>query len=285
MSNQITAKRSKRFIVVGSASFFLGLFIYSAVIHPLVEPFMSLPQIPGGIGTKTILLMSFSLIHAWYVLGWKHALVFFAITAAISWGYEQLGVETSLVYGKYHYTDVLGAKLGHVPIIIPIAWFMMIYPSFIIASLITFGSVSKNHNSISKIVLLALVSAAVMTAWDLVVDPYLSGPTQNAWIWEEGGQYFGVPLQNFGGWLLTTFTIYLVFSLTRQKSHAASELNLSQVIVFMPLIAYGSMMISNIIPGEPLALRYIGPIVMGIPLVIGSYRFVKNNRIRDKKIS
>ena len=258
--------------------FFLGLFVYSAIIHPLLESFVSLPQIPGGIGIKTILMMSFSLIHAWYALGWKRALMFFAITAIVSWGYEQVGVETGMVYGKYHYTDVLGAKLGHVPIIIPVAWFMMIYPSFIIANFMASGSISKSRNRISQIIWLSMISAVVMTAWDLVIDPYLSGPTQRAWIWESEGQYFGVPLQNFAGWVSTTFTIYFLYLLLERKTASHSNY-LTKKIMVMPILAYGIMMISNIIPGEPPALRFIGPVVMGIPLCIGLYRLLICSRI------
>lgn len=277
MSDQIgTSKRNA--ILTGLAVFFLALFVYSAIIHPLLESFVSLPQIPGGIGIKTILMMSFSLIHAWYVLGWKRALMFFAITAIVSWGYEQVGVETGIVYGKYHYTDVLGAKLGHIPIIIPIAWFMMIYPSFIIANLITSSSISKNQNKISRIIWLSIISAIVMTAWDLVIDPYLSGPTQRVWVWESEGQYFGVPLQNFAGWISTTFTIYFLYLIFERKMTSYNN-NLTKWIMVMPVLAYGIMMISNIVPGEPSALRFIGPIVMGIPLSIALWRLLMCNRI------
>ena len=278
VSHQIAVGRRKA-ILAGLAVLFLALFVYSAIIHPLLESFVSLPQIPGGIGIKTILMMSFSLIHAWYALGWKRALTFFAITALVSWGFEQVGVETGAIYGKYHYTDVLGTKLGHVPIIIPIAWFMMIYPSFVIASLITFASISKNRNRISQIICLSIVSAVVMTAWDLVIDPYLSGPTQMAWVWESEGQYFGVPLQNFAGWVLTTFTIYFLYLLFERKTTRHSS-SLTKRIMVMPVLAYGIMMISNIVPGEPSALRFIGPVVMGIPLGIALWRLLVDQNLR-----
>ena len=276
MSGQIGTGKRKA-ILTGLAVFFLALFVYSAILHPLLGSHVSLPQIPGGIGIKTILMMSFSLVHAWYVLGWKRALVFFAITAIASWGYEQVGVETGAVYGKYHYTDVLGAKLGHVPIIIPIAWFMMIYPSFIIANLITSGSISKNQNRISQIILLSMISAVVMTAWDMVIDPYLSGSTQKAWVWESEGQYFGVPLQNFAGWMLTTFTIYFLYLLfaRRMVSHSSP----TKRIMVMPVLAYVIMMISNVVPGEPVALRFIGPVVMGIPFGIALWRLLTRDKI------
>ncbi len=45
-------------------------------------------------------------------------------------------VRTGLVFGAYHYSDMLGIKLGHVPVLIPLGWFMMIYPSRVVAKAI-----------------------------------------------------------------------------------------------------------------------------------------------------
>lgn len=284
-------RQRKNVFLLGLAITFLALFIYSSIIRPLLEPlFTELPRIPGGIGIKTLFMMLFSIFHAAYVLGWRHTLLFFGITVAVSWSYEHVGVETGLIYGAYHYTDALGLKLGHVPIIIPIAWFMMIYPSYIIANLIGSGrqmmtrdKKNNNNNPITlvQILWLSFLSAVIMTAWDLVVDPYLSGPTERAWIWEDGGQYFGVPLHNFGGWLLTTFTIYFIFRLLSEGKFQmhTSRRPLTTSIILLPLISYGATMIANIIPGEPPELRIIGPIVMGIPLVIAATRLLMNNKV------
>lgn len=284
-------RQRKNVFLLGLAITFLALFIYSSIIRPLLEPlFAELPRIPGGIGVKTLFMMLFSIFHAAYVLGWRHTLLFFGITVAVSWSYEHVGVETGLIYGAYHYTDALGLKLGHVPIIIPIAWFMMIYPSYIIANLIGSGrqmmtrDKKKNNNNpitLVQILWLSFLSAVIMTAWDLVVDPYLSGPTERAWIWEDGGQYFGVPLHNFGGWLLTTFTIYFIFRLLSERKFQmhTSRRPLTTSIILLPLISYGATMIANIIPGEPPELRIIGPIVMGIPLVIAATRLLMNNNV------
>lgn len=283
-------QQRKNAFLLGLAIIFLALFIYSSIIRPLLEPlFPELPRIPGGIGIKTLFMMLFSIFHAAYVLGWRHTPLFFGITVAVSWSYEHVGAETGLIYGAYHYTDALGLKLGHVPIIIPIAWFMMIYPSYIIANLIGSGlqmmgeknKYSNNRITLVQILWLSFLSAVIMTAWDLVVDPYLSGATERAWIWEAGGQYFGVPLHNFGGWLLTTFTIYFIFRLLSERKFQVrpSSRPLTTSIILLPLISYGTMMVANIIPGEPPELRIIGPIVMGIPLTIAATRLLMNNNV------
>lgn len=35
----------------------------------------------------------------------------------------------------------------------------------------------------------------------------------HAWVWENGGAYFGVPVSNFLGWYLTNYLIYQSFAL------------------------------------------------------------------------
>ena len=257
---------------------FLALFIYSSITFPILKDSISLPEIPGGVGIKTLFMLIFSLFHAGYLIGWKKTLVFFVITAGISWGYEQVGVETGLVYGDYHYTDYLGYKMGHVPIIIPLAWFMMIYPSYIIANMIFSKKHHLHQNKISQIIVLSLLSAIVMTAWDFVVDPYLSGSTVNAWIWKKGGEYFGVPLHNFFGLILTTFSIYLIYRIFESKTRPV-ENKLPKYSVILPVLAYGLMLVANLIPGEPPELQIIGPIIMGIPIIIAIIRFKQNKEL------
>lgn len=269
------------YILAGLSMIFLAFFVYSGVLRPLFKQFLPLPLIPGDVGLLTILMMCFSICHAWYSIGWKHTTIFFIITMSVSWIYEEIGVETGQIFGIYHYTDVLGAKFGHVPIIIPLAWFMMIYPSYVIANYITSSRYGRENSTILQIVLLSLLSASVMTAWDFVVDPFLSGPTQKAWVWENGGPYFGIPLQNFAGWLLTTFTIYLFFRLFEHKFHFHIKYEIPTSVVLLPMMAYGFMMLSNVIPGEPPELQFIGPVIMGIPIVMALGGLWKNKN-RDK---
>ena len=74
-------------------------------------------------------------------------------------------VATGAIYGPYHYTNQLGPKLGHVPLLIPIAWFMLIYPSYVIANLIADGQPTGTRGRLGRLLGLAFLSAMVMTAW------------------------------------------------------------------------------------------------------------------------
>src|SRR5512136_2831928 len=91
---------------------------------------------PAMVFTPLVTLagFAFALVHAGQRQGWQGALRLLALVFGVSLLFESVGVATGWVYGPYHYTDKLGPKLlGLVPYLIPLAWFMMSYPSFVIA--------------------------------------------------------------------------------------------------------------------------------------------------------
>jgi putative membrane protein len=113
----------------------------------------------------------------------------------------------------YHYTDQLDPKfLGLVPYIIPLAWFMMSYPSFVIADRL----VPSNWVRWQRILGVAAVTGLVMTAWDLIMDPIMVAGGN--WVWDVKGVYFGIPLQNYWGWWLTIFTTFALYLWLSGKS-------------------------------------------------------------------
>lgn len=148
-----------------------------------------------------------SALHAWYYLGKRQAVVFFFVTVIGSMFLETLGVATGWLYGEYHYTYRLGPLfLGLTPYLIPITWFMMLYPSFIMSTLIADRISIKN--SILRVLIVSTLGGMIMTSWDLVLDPVMV--VQEHWVWDEVGAYFGIPFQNFFGWWLTSFVILLI---------------------------------------------------------------------------
>ncbi len=168
-------------------------------------------MILGGLNGLIVILVVFCLWHASVALGLRLALAFVAITTVTTWTFEQAGVLTGLVYGQYHYTSTLGPWLGSVPILIPLAWFVLAYPSYIVANVVRGGWPVGTPGGRATLIGLALLGALVMAASDLLIDPILSGPTVGAWAWERGGPWYGVPLQNYLGWIVTAFTVYVLY--------------------------------------------------------------------------
>jgi len=157
---------------------------------------------------STLLGFSFTLLHAGQRLGWKRTIALLACVFVVSLTFESVGVATGLVYGPYHYDDHrLGPLIFDlVPPLIPVAWFLMLYPALIIA-----GRLVPAGEGTKRILAVAALGGLVMTAWDLVMEPVMVQGQH--WVWEVQGAYFGIPLQNFWGWWLTTFASHIVAAL------------------------------------------------------------------------
>jgi len=190
-------------------------------------------------------------------LGSRQALLFLGLTFGVSLLFESVGVLTGWVYGPYHYTDRLGVKIfGLVPLLIPIAWFMMIYPSHVLVEQL----VGANRGSgLGRTIWVAGLSALAMTAWDLVMDPLMVA-TGN-WVWEVEGAYFGIPIRNYGGWLVTTFSIYLLYRLIVARRAPRPWGTSSQLFQSLPLLAYAVTCIGN--AAVALEMGHPGPALVG----------------------
>lgn len=149
------------------------------------------------------LLFLFALVHGVESRGVGRTLGMLLSAFGLAFAAEYLGSTQGLIFGAYTYTDLLGFKLlGQVPAIIPLAWFMMLYPAWVTAGVIA--------QSLGRWARLPLAAAAI-TAWDLSLDPRMVA--DGAWAWAEPGalNYFGIPLSNFFGWFVTALSIYLVW--------------------------------------------------------------------------
>jgi len=182
----------------------------------------------------------FTFIHGIRKYRTKRVIVFFLFTFAISWSYETCSILTGFPFGNYYYTDVLGPKLWLVPVLIMPAYFTVCYLSWIIAHVL----LDKFQASVNKIMVFAVpfMASFIMVMWDVSMDP-IQSTIRKAWVWEDGGVYFGVPFKNFMGWFLCVYTILqtLAFYLQSQlKNNPASHIPvLNKTHWLQPVIMYG----------------------------------------------
>jgi|SRR5579875_1371227 len=235
---------------------------FAAVMYLILSDFLwhwiHLPY-PGDIGF-TLIFTLFALLHCAAAAGWRRMALCFAIAAVVSYLCEELGVRTGWIYGAYHYSDMLGPKLGHVPILIPLAWFMMIYPAWIVArSLLR----SVETDSPAGLLGLAVIAALVMTAWDTVMDPGMAAAGN--WVWEQPGPYFGVPMQNYAGWLLTTLLVYLGWGLLARKQQAEE---IESGFAALPIWVYGCYGLAYTTPRRIPALQIVALFAMVMPALL-----------------
>lgn len=113
---------------------------------------------------------------------------------------ELLGTTYGVPFGPYSYTELLGPKwFDKVPLLIPLSWFTMAWPAWVLA---------RQRN---RAWLAVAVGAALLVAWDLVLDPAMSGIT-SYWIWGEEGSYYGMPWSNLLGWGVTGVVLLAILA-------------------------------------------------------------------------
>ena len=147
------------------------------------------------LGTLAVALYAYRTIGKW------HWLSFMIPAIAISLSSELLGTSTGFPFGYYRYLSGLGYKIaGLVPFTIPLSWFYVGFSAYIIARAGLEASVMQPWlRQLSAIAFGALC----LTSWDFVLDPGMSQAAIPFWVWDRPGVFFGMPYQNFAGWLGT----------------------------------------------------------------------------------
>ena len=228
-------------------------------------------------GETTMLLVASSLLmfgccwaSAAHLLGGSAALRLVAIATSFGWAAEQLGSSYGWFFGSYTYTPVLGPRLGHVPVVIPLMWFALAYVGYVISNLIVWqdpvdAPASPGHDAI-----LALLGAMVVTCYDLGVDPYMVYVLK-AWIMaEKDGWWFGETVQGFAGWMIVSFAILFAFrrlARVRPAARRAGAVLPTMRHVLVPLSVYAGLMVFQVLLGYPVEARTIALFAMGFPLL------------------
>jgi uncharacterized membrane protein len=183
---------------------FTSAWLISMMALPISLWMMGDAVFPTGITLAALVqagVVFLMLVQQW---GWNSAVRAFALTAVLSWAAEWIGSHTGLLFGAYRYTSLLQPQIVGVPLLIPIAWFMLLPPSWVIAQHILGHRVQRWRRQVA----VAVLSAAALTAWDLYLDPQMVA--RGFWVWAQPGGYFGIPWSNYVGWFVTAFLITLI---------------------------------------------------------------------------
>ena len=239
-------------------------------------------------GQTTVVLGALAgVLHAASRLGWRTALGIFVVAFSISLASELTGTATGYPFGPYSYTTQLGHLIGgRVPFNIPTSWFFMLYSSLAICGRL----LAPRDDSASKW-RWAAVAALVLTAWDVSMDPAMVATTH--WLWHlpslEGasalrrvfltGFFYGMPLTNWLGWLLTGLVVARAMLAIVPPSRWAERVSPSRV----PLVLYAA---NGILPLLICAGRgmwwavTLGAAAMALPLVLAVRRPIRARAAR-----
>lgn len=208
-------------------------------------------------------------------IGWQRALTVFALSFCISLASELTGTSTGFPFGAYGYTPQLGYRIaGLVPFNIPTSWFYML-----VASLAICGRILPARDDSKSRWWWALVAALVLTAWDVSMDPAMVKTAH--WLWNVPDLsarsvvaqfvgtpfFFGMPLTNWLGWLLTGVIVARVMLAVVPPTQWAARVSPSR----FPLVVYavnGLLPITICFRQEMVLAGVLGAIAMGIPLAL-----------------
>ena len=177
----------------------LVLWVLTMITLPILGWILGEGYLIRGMAFGVIMQAAAVLAVLFYAWGWARTLKTFAIVVVLSYLAEFVGSSTGIPFGKYHYTGLLQPQLAGVPLLIPLAWMMMLPPAWAIAKTILGESRPRWA--------FVLLSALAFTAWDLFLDPQMVG--WGFWVWETPGAYFGIPLSNYLGWIVVSALISL----------------------------------------------------------------------------
>jgi putative membrane protein len=186
-----------------------------------------------------------------------------ALVLVVAWGVEALGSATGFPFGAYSYTDALKPQLAGVPLLVPLAWLMMLAPAWAIAETIL---ALRGQHRLGRwyAPLHAILTGAAFTAWDLYLDPQMVA--HKLWLWDNPGGYFGIPWVNFLGWWLTSTLLTLLI-----RPSQLPHLRLMAIYVLTWIFQAIGLGIFWGMPGPALA----GFLVMGAFFAWAGYREAK----------
>lgn len=180
----------------GSALPLLVIWVIGMLVMPIAQWGVGQSGLMAGVILGVLLQAALVVLTLSQAGDTRRVMGIVLTVVAVAWTAEFIGSAAGIPFGGYDYTEKLQPQLLGVPLLIPLAWLMMLPPAWAVAQRVT-GRVSGPA--------FVAVSALAFTAWDLYLDPQMV--RWGLWAWDAPGAYFSIPLANFAGWLVVSALI------------------------------------------------------------------------------
>lgn len=164
----------------------------------LLPPLLSFNPILVLVG---VLVMRLPLVAGLAPLLDRRAALSIASLTAYAYVVEAIGVATGWPYGEFVYLVDLGPMLAGVPLALPVFFLPLVVNSYLLVRLLL------EPDAVGRAVRL-LATIGTVLAMDVVLDP--GAVALGFWAYTAGGAFYGVPLSNFAGWVLSATVAVLV---------------------------------------------------------------------------
>ena len=220
----------RRWLFWGAVFMFVNGFFVARV------PQATRPELAGVSALFVLVLWAPAALALARWLGWKRAALLLLALGAFAVFIETLAVATGWPYGHFQYGDKIGLKyFGVVPWTVPFAWSPLVLGAMALAA----RSSSARGLGIGCVIWLLL--------FDGVLDP--GAVDQEFWTFEAGGLYYGVPLSNYFGWVVSGLAGAAIFYLASGKQRAVPLTLVSSVALILAFWTSVCLFSSLWIPG------------------------------------
>jgi putative membrane protein len=218
------------------------------------------------------------LIAATAHLGWRRALFFVPVGYGLAWLSEYASIHWGFPYGDYYYIPATQDRelwVAGVPFMDSLSYVFLSYCSYATALFLL------SPVSFKKVDFFILETRALRRSWriwvlasflfvllDIIIDPVAF--QGNRWFlgqiygYREEGLYFGIPMSNFGGWLVVG--LVLVAALQRIDRAGRLETRSRPVLARLPCIQmlgpvlYLSVLAFNLVVTFWIGERFLGQV-------------------------
>jgi len=174
-----------------------------------------------------------------------------ALLCGYTYAVETVGVLTGYPYGAFEYGIDLGPMFGPIPAALPLFFLPLVMNAYLFC-LLLLGEAADSALVRVPAVVLAVVGM------DLVLDP--AAVSLGFWAYAQGGVYYGVPVSNYAGWLLSAGVSVVVLDAALDRAGLRARLEtcrfaLDDLVSFVVLWGAVNAYFGNWVPAA-LAVAY-----------------------------
>ena len=156
---------------------------------------------------------------------------------------EFIGLTTGWPYGEFSYLVDLGPMLAGVPIGLPLFYLPLVFDAYFLGLLLI------GHRP--RRIVIVPVTIAIVLLIDLVLDP--GAVAIGFWAYAVGGAYYGIPVSNYAGWLLSGTVAVLLVDLTIDRTRLEHRVRscpfaLDDLVSFVLLWGVINLLYLNTVP-------------------------------------
>jgi putative membrane protein len=207
--NQLFTGKIGNLLETKTIFFLLSILLFSLGLFLGQVPANTIAELSSGWLTLIFLFISSGFVYygLFKTIATKKGMLIIFGLIVLSLVIEYGGLVSGFPYGEFSYTDLAGPKIfGVLPLSVGLAW-----PPLVIGSYFLFQK--KIYSQLQQF----FYPVLFLVGLDLVIDP--AAVRFGLWTWKNGGSYFGVPVQNYFGWLLSGIAgVWLVDKILSEKN-------------------------------------------------------------------